>query len=169
MASWRIRTLRFVSFEGSSRRFSTGVAVSKSSERVGRARTRWADTLRGCLTRWASSTITRSQRTDARRSRNGGRRALGRETSRTGHPSESSGNDFPLRSTIDGRANFLSSSSCHCSTKPAGTTIRERLAMPRRRNSDRTRAASMVLPSPTSSARMARPCIWRSTCSAVRS
>ncbi len=60
------------------------------------------------------------------------------------------------------RTEFGSSSSCHCVTRPAGAITSVRSASPRSRSSARISLASMVLPSPTSSARIARPRILRS-------
>ena len=63
--------------------------------------------------------------------------------------------------------NFVSSSSCHWLISDAGVRIRIRLTNPRANNSFMIIAASMVLPSPTSSANNACPRIEFSTVSAV--
>ena len=54
-------------------------------------------------------------------------------------------------------SNLFSSSSRHCPTSDAGTSTSTRSAMPRNRYSFSTIPASMVLPSPTSSASSTQP------------
>ena len=127
--------------------------------------------------RWASSTTTRSQSSDASRLRSGSRRAVANEAITTASGSSvrgpsigtSSGTEVstailvvrqPSRvATIVGQPNFRSSSSPHCPTSPVGARTRTLVASPRCRSSVMTIPASMVLPSPTSSARIARPFI----------
>ena len=55
------------------------------------------------------------------------------------------------------RWNFDASSSRHCDTRGVGTRMSTRLASPRSRYSRSNRQASIVLPSPTSSANSTRP------------
>lgn len=156
---------RLTSWKRSSRRFSTGVAVSSSRCRVRRDRASRPEAVLGALRRWASSAMTTSHRLEVRTWRRGSRRAVANEASTTA-PAPSSGiappgTPGPPRAMVTGRPNLDSSSSLHCSTRPAGTTTRARSPGPRWRSSARTMPASMVLPNPTSSARMARPRIRR--------
>ena len=125
------------------------------------------DALFADRSRCASSATTRSHPPPVSSLFSGSLRAAASETSSTGPPPRQSGT--PLRAvTMDvGRLNLRSNSSRHCSTRPAGVSTSVRSAKPRNRSSERIKPASMVLPSPTSSARIARPRMRRSTVDAV--
>ncbi len=151
----------------SCRRFSTGVAVSSSRCRDRSSRISFPEALRGARTRCASSTMIRSHWSQVSADLSGSRRAAASEATATGRsalPATGSrpgiSRSRPTRTV--GTPNLRSSSSCHWVTSPAGAMTRARSASPRSRSSARIRPASMVLPSPTSSARIARPRIRRS-------
>ena len=147
-------------------RFSTGVAVSSSRCRDRSSRISFPEALRGARTRCASSTMIRSHGSPVSVDLSGSRRAAASEASTTGRSAPAApasrrwaAGSRPARTV--GIPNLRSSSSCHWVTSPAGVMTSARPASPRSLSSARISPASMVLPSPTSSARIARPRIRR--------
>ncbi len=140
-----------------------GVAVSNSSRSVRSPFTKLWATVRAFFKLWASSTMTRSQRRFA--SRRATRSCLARVRERSSRGLRQ-GRSLSWVSTS--MANFSAISPFHCSRSELGTRM-STFSMTLRESSSRTtNPASMVLPNPTSSARMARPCIGPRTLCAVR-
>ena len=112
---------------------------------------------------WASSTITTSYASRWISSRWTSRFAVSIDEITRSWRAQSSSSSM----ISNERPNFVSISSCHWATREAGVRMRTFRASPRTTSSFRTIPASIVFPRPTSSARIARPRISRSTRRAV--
>src|SRR3989442_3000607 len=145
--------------------FWTGVAVRSSMSLFESPATKRQFRLKRFLSRWASSTTMRSHGRAWAARRWGSRFAVSMDAMRKGLRSQSRTD----RRTAKGKANFVSISSRHWPVSAAGVRTRTRWMSPRTAYSLRTSPASIVLPRPTSSARIARPRKSRKTRSAVRS
>ena len=143
----------------STRLFCTGVAVSRNMNR----RCSEFTTCQFCVARflqwWASSTMTRSQCCAATRADRFFPFTNASEASTRSCPLQNSGlSASEVRGgTVKSRPNFPCNSSCHCETSGEGTRISTRFTRDRNRYSRSSRHASIVLPSPTSSASSTRP------------
>src|SRR5439155_1184697 len=155
---------RVTRLNSSSMSFWTGVAVSSSMYFFERPATNRQFRLSRFLSRWASSTMMRSQGRAWAAPRWGSRFAVSIDAIRNGFRSQSRAD----RRTANGRENFVSISSRHWSVSAAGVRTSARWMSPRTAYSLRTSPASIVLPRPTSSARIARPRMSRRTRRAVR-
>ncbi len=145
----------------SSRRlFSTGVAVSIRMNFFWREFTSFQFELVRFFRQCASSTITMSQGTSERADACGSMRAMAMEaTTRGSLCQRRAGSERNPGSSGEAGAmpNFSTNSPFHCETSEGGVSTRTLRTMPRIQYSFRTRHASMVLPSPVSSASRARP------------